>query len=53
MRVVVEIKSLPALSVAYEKQVLTYLKLLDCRLGLRLNFGAPLMREGIKRLANR
>ncbi|HEU5209092.1 MAG TPA: GxxExxY protein [Longimicrobiales bacterium] len=50
--VVVEIKSVTALGPAHHKQLLTYLRLLDCRLGLLLNFGAPHLRDGIKRVAN-
>jgi len=51
--VVVEVKSVARIPLAFEKQVLTYLRILDLRVGLLLNFGAPLMKEGIKRIANR
>lgn len=51
--VVVEIKSVHSLVQAHEKQLLTYLKLLDYRVGLLLNFGAPLMKDGIRRLVHR
>ena len=34
------------------KQVLTYLRVTDVRLGLLLNFGAALMRDGIHRIVN-
>lgn len=50
--VVVEVKSVARLPTAYEKQLLTYLRLLDCRVGLLLNFGAPLMKDGITRIIN-
>ena len=33
-------------------QVVTYLRLMDLRLGLLLNFGAPLMKDGIRRVVN-
>jgi len=33
--------------------VITYLKLSGCRLGLLVNFGAPLIKQGITRLAHR
>ena len=36
----------------HKKQVLTYLRLADMRLGLLLNFGAELIRDGITRLVN-
>lgn len=51
-RVIVEVKSVVRVHPAFEKQLLTYLRLLDCRLGLLLNFGAPLMKTGIKRVIN-
>lgn len=49
---VVEIKSVETIPRVYPKQVLTYLRLLDIRLGLLLNFGAPLMKDGIRRVIN-
>jgi iron complex transport system substrate-binding protein len=51
--VVVELKSVEALARVHAKQLLTYLRLLDCRLGLLINFGAPLLRDGIRRVVNR
>jgi GxxExxY protein len=51
-RVIVEVKSIEALAPIHSKQLLTYLRLADIRLGLLLNFGAALMRDGIKRIAN-
>ncbi|MCC7492356.1 MAG: GxxExxY protein [Fimbriimonadaceae bacterium] len=50
--VVVELKSVEKLAPVHSKQLLTYLRLLDCRLGLLLNFGAPLMKDGIHRIVN-
>ena len=50
--VVVELKSVETLAPVHSKQLLTYLKLMDRRLGLLLNFGAPLLKDGIKRIAN-
>jgi hypothetical protein len=35
-----------------QAQLLTYLKLRDCRLGFLLNWNVPLMKQGIKRLVN-
>lgn len=49
-RVLLELKSVEQLAKVHHKQVLTYLKLLDYRLGFLLNFGAPLMKEGISRI---
>ena len=51
--VIVEVKSVAIILPRHEKQLLTYLRLLDYRVGLLLNFGAPLMKDGIKRIANR
>jgi len=51
--VIVEVKSVEHVVPVHAKQLLTYLRLLDCRLGLLINFGAPTIREGIRRIANR
>jgi GxxExxY protein len=50
--VLVEVKSRLELAPAHYKQLLTYIRLLDLRLGLLLNFGAPLMKDGIHRVIN-
>jgi iron complex transport system substrate-binding protein len=50
--VVVELKSVEQIAPVHSKQLLTYLRLLDCRLGLLINFGAPVMKDGIKRIVN-
>jgi GxxExxY protein len=50
--VIVELKSLERTAPVHKKQVLTYLKLTNLSLGLLLNFGAPLMRDGITRLVH-
>ena len=50
--VLVEVKSIAALDAVHSKQVLTYLRLMDKRLGLLVNFGEQLIRHGIKRIAN-
>ena len=51
-RVVVELKSVEQFAPVHYKQVLTYLRLLDLRVGLLINFGAPLLKQGIKRIVN-
>lgn len=51
-KVIVELKSVEQLSRAHKKQVLTYLKLTDLKLGYLLNFGEELMKEGISRIIN-
>lgn len=50
--VVVELKSVEQLARVHKKQLLTYLKLTNCRLGLLINFGAEMIGEGIARVAN-
>ena len=50
--VIVEVKSLDRLAAVHRKQVLTYLRLTNLRVGLLLNFGAETMREGIMRVVN-
>ena len=50
--VVVELKSVQKFDPVHYKQVLTYLKLLDLRVGLLINFGAATLREGLKRVVN-
>ena len=47
-----ELKSVEQLSKVHHKQLLTYLKLTDLKLGFLLNFGDALMKDGIKRIAN-
>ena len=51
-KVIVEIKSVERLAQVHGKQLLTYLRLLDKRLGLLINFGEFLIKNGIKRVAN-
>jgi len=47
-----ELKSVEASKPVFKKQVLTYLKLTDLKLGLLLNFGSALMKDGIERIIN-
>ncbi|MCB2084816.1 MAG: GxxExxY protein [Sphingomonadaceae bacterium] len=49
---ILEIKSVEQLSKVHAMQVLTYLRLTKQPVGLLLNFSAPTMREGIRRLVN-
>jgi GxxExxY protein len=51
-KVVVEIKSVEAFSDVHIAQVITYLKLSKCKIGLLLNFNVTSLKYGIKRLAN-
>ena len=49
---IVELKSVETLAPVHAKQLLTYLKLSNMRLGLLINFGEELLKNGIKRIAN-
>ena len=51
-KVIVELKSVEALSALYYKQVITYLKLTGLKLGLLVNFNVPLVKDGIHRIVN-
>lgn len=51
-KVIVELKSVEALADIHYKQVQTYLKLSDCKLGLLINFNVPLIKTGIHRIVN-
>lgn len=50
--VIVEVKAAHALDPVFARQLLTYLKILDLRLGLLMNFGMTTMKAGIRRVAN-
>jgi len=50
--VIVELKSVESTAPVHKKQLLTYLRLADKRLGLLINFGAPLIKHGIFRIVN-
>ena len=52
-KVVVEIKSVEVLLPVHRKQLQTYLRLMDVRLGLLINFNVELMKNGIQRVVNR
>jgi GxxExxY protein len=51
-KVIVEIKSVEMIAPVHKKQLLTYLRLADKRLGLLINFHVPLIKDGIWRIAN-
>ena len=51
-RIIVELKSVEEMKPVYAKQLLTYLRLLDKRVGLLVNFSSNNIREGIIRIAN-
>ncbi|MDP3028848.1 MAG: GxxExxY protein [Deltaproteobacteria bacterium] len=51
-KVIVELKSVETVSPVHKKQLLTYLRLADKRLGLLINFGSELIRDGISKVVN-
>jgi GxxExxY protein len=51
-KVVLELKVVDALNNVHTAQLLTYLKLANCRLGYLINFNVPVLKEGIKRIVN-
>ena len=50
--VIIELKSLEAIHPVHKKQLLTYLRLADLRLGRLINFGEALIKTGITRIVN-
>jgi GxxExxY protein len=51
-KLVLELKSCEAVEPVHKKQLLTYLRLTNCRLGLLINFNVPLIKDGISRVVN-
>ena len=51
-KVIIELKSVETINKSHKKQLLTYLRLLNCKLGYLLNFGEALMKDGIFRIIN-
>jgi GxxExxY protein len=50
--VIVELKSVEEVAPVHKKQLLTYLRLADKRLGVLINFGTARIRDGISRIVN-
>ncbi len=51
-KVIIELKSVEAIAPVHKKQVLTYLRLTNLKLGLLINFGEALIKDGITRVVN-
>jgi len=49
---IVEIKSVETLNDVHLAQLLTYLRLLNCKLGLLINFNVKLLKDGVRRVVN-
>ena len=50
--VIVELKAVDRLEPIHEAQLITYLKLSGCQLGLLINFNVKVLKHGIRRLVN-
>jgi GxxExxY protein len=50
--VIIELKSVEKLAPVHHKQLITYLKLTDKKLGLLINFNEALLKDGLKRIVN-
>lgn len=51
-KLIVEVKAVDALNDVHLAQVLTYLKLTNCKLGLLMNFNVTRLKDGIRRVVN-
>ena len=51
-KVIIELKSVEKITNVHKKQLLTYLKLTNTKIGYVLNFGAEIMKDGISRVIN-
>jgi GxxExxY protein len=49
-KVVVELKAVKELEPIHEAQLLTYMRITGCRVGLLINFNVPVLKDGIKRM---
>jgi GxxExxY protein len=49
---IIEVKSVESLNEVYLAQVLTYLRLSNCKLGLLINFNVKLLKDGVRRIIN-
>jgi len=49
-KVIIELKAVEALLPVHEAQLLTYMKLTGCKVGLLINFNVPVLKHGIKRM---
>ena len=51
-KVILELKSVECLTDTHLAQILTYLRLSDCKLGLLINFNVALLKSGVRRAVN-
>ncbi len=51
-KLIIELKSVEKLVEVHSKQLLTYLRLINIKLGLLINYNVPLIKDGIRRIVN-
>lgn len=51
-KLIIELKSIERVAPVHKKTLLTYLRITDCHLGLLINFGEELIKDGISRVVN-
>lgn len=51
-KVIIEVKAVESLHPIHSAQLLTYLKIIECKLGMLLNFNVIYLKDGIKRVVN-
>ena len=51
--VIIEIKAVDCLEPIHEAQLLSYLRLSDCKVGLLINFNVRILRDGLKRMVHK
>jgi GxxExxY protein len=51
-KVILDLKAVDQLSSVFTAQMISYLRAMNCRLGLIVNFNVKLLKDGIKRIAN-
>ena len=51
-KLIIELKTVKELNELHFAQLLTYLRLTNCQLGLLINFNVPLFKDGVRRVAN-
>ena len=52
-KLILELKSVEQIAKVHKKQLLTYMRLTNCRLGLLINFGTELIKDGISRVVDK
>ena len=51
--IIIELKAVESILPVHEAQIISYLKLMDKRLGFLINFNVPIIKHGMKRFVNK